>query len=112
MRARVDDAQIQRSTLNNCGPGENRTRCLPDASRSLSQLSYGPRGAAGEGRQSPLLLYGGYSGRRRTFGVNGRNRSFMRACSGVRPPLRWLHFTQQVTRFSQVDWPPRDWGRI
>lgn len=53
-----------------------------------------------------------YSGRRRTFGAKGRTNSFMRACSGVRPPLRWLQNTQQFTRFSQVSGPPRDWGTM
>jgi len=79
-------------------------------------LSYEPKVGSKTGEGKPALLpremsdYSGRRGRSRTFGVNGRNSSFMRACSGVRPPLRWLQRRQQFTRLSQVVSPPKDWG--
>ena len=43
-------------------------------------------------------------------GFAGCFNSFIRACLGVRPPLRLLHRKQQQTMFSQVVCPPCDLG--
>jgi len=51
-----------------------------------------------------------YSGRRRTFGVNGLKRSGMPACSGVRLAFFSLHRRQALTRLSQAAGPPSDCG--
>lgn len=44
------------------------------------------------------------------FGRTGLTFSGIFACSGVRPPLRVLHFTQASTQFSQDEPPPCERG--